>query len=271
MKKKLTTLLFGLLLAVGWTSSVSAQSVVHNKAYYDALTYKWTDADGVTHESKSTDLATDPYQIYELLRFVYGNPAFPGPKYGAYTSSFVREDPISYDPIQGGWNITAATAVNRDITINVTTRWSGYPVYIKSIIIKSNNEEITRLEYTDGMSNYPDGWTSSPALSPNNNGELYFNNNTSGTITVSSTLLEGYSDVEVIINARSADTDYYGYSISVNNSSQQLASNSLSNYTWNVTLPEEGAFVQGTVQTPSEEGYTALIVSVKDDAKPAST
>ena len=134
MKKKLTTLLFGLLLAVGWTSNALAQTspnnlpdAVYPKAYYDALTYTWenpTDGEGV-RTSKSTDLATDPYQIYELLRFVYGNPAFPGPKYGAYTSSFVREDPITYGPIQGGWNITAATVVNRDITITITNPRSG--------------------------------------------------------------------------------------------------------------------------------------------------
>lgn len=327
MKKKLTTLLFGLLLAVGWTSSASAQALPEGgftkrmglsdvgvnsgivnakkiatmpmmtmptgestqmsapaqapkradanpemvsltRAQAEALTYKWRDAQGVEHESNAAQEATDPYQMYELLRFVYGNPAFPGPRYTAWSNNDTREREVYYGPMQGGWDLVAANTANRDITINVTTQWSGYPVYIKSIIIKSNNEEITRLEYTDGMSNYPDGWTSSPALSYNNNGELFFNNNYSGTITVSSTLLEGYSDVEVIINARSADTDYYGYSISVNNSSQQLASNSLSNYTWNVTLPEEGAFVQGTVAAPNQEGYTALIVSVKDDATP---
>ena len=103
MKKKLTTLLFGLLLAVGWTSNASAQSLTKvykganaplraDRAYTDmvtltadeaaALEYTWTDSEG-SHTSKATDVATKPEQIYELLRFVYMNPAFPGPSYSA--------------------------------------------------------------------------------------------------------------------------------------------------------------------------------------------
>lgn len=281
MKKKLTTLLFGLLLAVGWTSSAYAQlspnnipDAVHNKAYYDALTYKWTDANGKTWESKSTDLATDPYQIYELLRFVYGNPAFPGPKYGAYTSSFVREDPISYDPIQGGWNITAANTANRDITINVTNGYSGwmfihyYPVLMKSIKVMSGDTEVAKLEYTDGMEQIPDGWTPSGQMSVNADGDLYFDETQTATLTISSSLLTGYNNLTIVIEAKATNASYAG-SLSISNQSKTVNQTSYKNYTWNVTLPEEGAFVQGTVQTPYEEGYTALIVSVKDDAKPA--
>ena len=156
MKKKLTTLLFGLLLAVGWTSSASAQSspnnlpdAVYPKAYYDALTYTWenpTDGEGV-RTSKSTDLATDPYQIYELLRFVYGNPAFPGPKYAGYNyNGTVREDPVSYGPIRGCWNIVAADNP-RDIDITVENyyynNYYGYlPLYISSIEVKSGGNVI---------------------------------------------------------------------------------------------------------------------------------
>ena len=107
MKKKLTTLLFGLLLAVGWTSNASAQSLTKvykganaplraDRAYTDmvtltadeaaALEYTWTDSEG-SHTSKATDVATKPEQIYELLRFVYMNPAFPGPSYSAWNAS----------------------------------------------------------------------------------------------------------------------------------------------------------------------------------------
>ncbi len=286
MKKKLTTLLFGLLLAVGWTSSVSAQSspnnlpdAVYPKSYYDALTYTWenpTDGEGV-RTSKSTDLATDPYQIYELLRFVYGNPAFPGPKYGAYTSSFVREDPITYDPIQGGWNIVAATAVNRDITINVTNQrsgnvWSGYtyyPVLMKSIKVMSGDTEVAKLEYTDGMEQLPDGWTPSAQMSVNADGDFYFDGRQTATLTISSSLLTGYNNLTIVIEAKVTNASYAG-SLSINSESKTVNQTSYNNYTWNVTLPEEGAFVQGTVATPFVEGYTALIVSVYDDATAAS-
>ena len=286
MKMKLTTLLFGLLLAVGWTSNASAQTspnnlpdAVYPKAYYDALTYTWenpTDGEGV-RTSKSTDLATDPYQIYELLRFVYGNPAFPGPKYGAYTSSFVREDPIEYGPIQGGWNITAATAVNRDITINVSNNrsgswWSGYtyyPVLMKSIKVMSGETEVAKLEYTDGMTQLPDGWTPSAQLSVNEDGDLLFDNTRNATLTISSSLLTGYNNLTVVIEAKATDASYAG-TLSINNQSKNVNQTSYNNFTWNVTLPAENAFVQGTVATPFMEGYTALMVSVYDDATAAA-
>ena len=129
MKKKLTTLLFGLLLAVGWTSNASAQSspnnhsdAVHPKSYYDALTYTWenpTDGKGV-RTSKSTDLATDPYQIYELLRFVYGNPAFPGPNIGPLPIvSYVRT-PSLMVPSKVVGTPLPPPATKRDITTTTT-------------------------------------------------------------------------------------------------------------------------------------------------------
>ena len=265
MKKKLTTLLFGLLLAVGWTSNASAQTspnnipdAVHNKAYYDALTYKWTDANGKTWESKSTDLATDPYQIYELLRFVYGNPAFPGPKYGAYTSSFVREDPITYDPIQGGWNIVAATNSSRDITITTT---SNSAVNLRSIQVKSGNTNITSWDFSTNGGTLPSSWTAT--------GQTTYNSCICvSSIVIPKSYFEGYTNVTVVINANQ-DRDWSTYSISVNGSSKSMTT-TYTDYTWNVTLPEEGAFVQGTVQTPYEEGYTALMVSVYDNATPAA-
>ena len=285
MKRKLTFLLFGLLLAVGWTSSAFAQSspnnipdAVYPKSYYDALTYTWDNGDGDgPRTSKSTDLATDPYQIYELLRFVYGNPAFPGPKYGAYTSSYVREDPITYDPIQGGWNITAATAVNRDITITVTNNRSGswlsgytyYPVLMKSIKLMSGETEVAKLEYTEGMEQLPSGWTPSAQMSVNEDGDLFFNNTQNATLTISSSLFTGYNNLTVVIEAKANNASYAG-SLSINNQSKTVNQTSYNNYTWNVNLPAENAFVQGTVATPFVEGYTALMVSVYDNATPAT-
>ena len=213
MKKKLTTLLFGLLLAVGWTSNASAQalpeggftkrmglpdvgvnsgivnakkiatmpmmtmptgestqmsapaqapkratgvsSVVHDKAYYQQFKYSWTGADGVTHDNVDpTEPATDPYQIYELLRFVYGNPNFPGPTYSAYTPNYQREDPVYYGAINGGWDITAgtggATVNTKDITINV----SNYSVIISSIkVYDANNNELVNWDAQTAVDN----------------------------------------------------------------------------------------------------------------------
>ena len=93
-------ILFGLM-------SVQAQSVVHPKAYYDAITYQWTDASGVAHENAITDLATDPYQIVALLKKVYCDPNIPGPAYTAYDKDGNRENPVYYGAIGGGWDIAA--------------------------------------------------------------------------------------------------------------------------------------------------------------------
>ena len=82
MKLKLTTMLFGLLLAVGWTSNASAQSATYSAESIKDLTYTWQDANGVTQTSPYVQfneqkgiyesvLVTNPYQIYGLLRGVY--------------------------------------------------------------------------------------------------------------------------------------------------------------------------------------------------------
>ena len=142
MKIKLTTLLFGLLLAVGWTSSALAQeaaqvpSAVHNKAYYQQFTYSWTDeATGETHNNVDpTEPATNPYQMYELIRFVYGNPNFPGPKYSAYTPNLLREDEVYYGPIAGGWDITQGSGSGDFVQGTVVApKEEGYTVLVVAL------------------------------------------------------------------------------------------------------------------------------------------
>lgn len=282
---KLTTLLFGLLLAVGWTGSAYAQSspnnhsdAVHPKSYYDALTYTWDNGDGEgVRTSKSTDLATDPYQIYELLRFVYGNPAFPGPKYAAYNyNGTVREDPVSYGPVQGCWNIVAADNP-RDIDINVSQYNSAdYPVLINSIEVRAGNNAIDGCSWTYNSITgrfAPTSWnlgTGYYTTYYNYYNSIYFRNADGGTITIPAGLLEDYTDVQVVINASNSYGNNSRYwSISVNGDTKAISSSSFRDYTWNVTLPPktEIPFVQGTVATPYEDGYTALMVSVYDDAK----
>lgn len=281
---KLSTLVFGLLLAVGWTSSAFAQSspnnipdAVYPKSYYDDLTYTWDNGDGEgPRTSKSTDLATDPYQIYELIRFVYGNPAFPGPKYGAYTSGYVREDPITYGPVRGGWNITAADDSNpREIKITAKNDYA----MIQSIEVKSGNTTIT--SWTNGQTWPPSGedWSVSGTATISNAGFLYISSST--TITIPASKLTGYSNVDVVVKAWDYYANYYSYgwteyygSVVVNGTEQQFTGNqnNIQTKTWNITLPEEGenVFVQGTVATPFVEGYTALMVSVYDDATAAA-
>ena len=356
MKKKLTTLLFGLLLAVGWTSSAYAQalpeggftkrmglpdvgvnsgivnakkiatmpmmtmptgestqmsapaqapkratgvsSVVHDKAYYQQFKYSWTGADGVTHDNVDpTEPATDPYQIYELLRFVYGNPNFPGPSYSAYTPTYQREDPVYYGAINGGWNITAgsggASINTQDINITVSD-YQGSIASIKVYNADSNAElinwdaatEINNSNYyseTSGGNTYyyynlPDGWSCTTNLGVYNlnagtdNDPIwvaYLPSESSATLTIPYSQLGGATTVRVVINA--CKDEGTATTITVNSGTTESLATSLTDYTWNLTVaeqPEEGdnTFVQGTVVAPYEDGYTVVLVALKDRA-----
>lgn len=50
-------------------------------AFYEQFSYKWTDAEGAEHESLITEEATDPNQIFELLKWAYADERIPGTKY----------------------------------------------------------------------------------------------------------------------------------------------------------------------------------------------
>ncbi|MBQ9555512.1 MAG: hypothetical protein IJV05_04745 [Muribaculaceae bacterium] len=340
MKKKLTTLMFGLLLAVGWTSSASAQALgpsaaerfkfkptVEQKDYTVAkeasvkapdqlkakampmitgtianaprraaddkmkcitgedaakLTYTWTDAQGTVHENTpATEEATEPEQMYELLRFVYSNPAFPGPYYSAYKADgTTREDPVYYGGIAGGWNIGTNYSALGDITINIAHNYSGYftrtyyEVLIKSIKVMSDNTVITEYDIDEANGTNTTDWTVNGSIGYSADNEFAFvtvdtqGNVTGiasgGSFTIPASLLTGYGNVQVVIEARSAE-NYYAGTISVNGSSQTISyGTTSSNYTWSVaassTLAPDGTF------KPTEEGYTALVVSLFDDA-----
>lgn len=305
MKKKLTTLLFGLLLAVGWTSNASAQSLTKvykganaplraDRAYTDmvtltadeaaALEYTWTDSEG-SHTSKATDVATKPEQIYELLRFVYMNPAFPGPSYSAWNatdltlSSFpTRVDPVYYGGIGGGWDIGASyTAVpNNNLTISIPNNTVNFD-YIELI---GDGQVLQRWEYTDGTT-MPTGWTLSGTLRTSTNGFCYFYYSTGGTITIPSSRFNSgnYRSVRVIVHACNdasstgtitcagfTQTPYTPAEIQELDKLDSTPSvkQALRDYGWTITGTETLA-ADGTY-TPSQEGYTALVVSVKNDA-----
>ena len=346
---KLTTLLFSLLLAVGWTGNASAQAlpqslskkaavmalmpksdqvnntennvmrapmkapvrevsdVVKPKSYYQQFKYTWTDED--THETFTnvdpTEPASNPYQIYELLRFVYGNPNFPGPTYNAYLPTLEREDEVTYNAItRGGWNITVgsggASATTHDITITA----SSYYVSITDISVYDMNGNVLTswnaatamanndyTYYTSDNTRYiqftlPTGWTSDYRflefnLGDSNNpiysGYLASDETTAGTITIPYSLLNGQDQVRVVINANhdweTGDEGSSTQTLTVNGDAKTLTSD-LADYTWNNVVvyepPQQGAFVQGTVIPPYEDGYTVLVVALNDNGNIAT-
>ena len=106
MTKNFLRLFAAMLMTLG-VLSAQAQPAVHPKAYYDAITYQWTDASGATHENAITDVATNPYQIVALLKKVYCDPNIPGPHYSAYKEDGItREREVDYGAVGGGWNIS---------------------------------------------------------------------------------------------------------------------------------------------------------------------
>lgn len=155
MKKFSLLLLSALLSMVFFKPPVSAQSVVKSKAYYDAITYTWTDDGGNTVTSKLTDKATDPYQIIALLEKVYGDPRVPGPYYSAYGSwnksgryySYKegRCDEVYYGPVTtNGWNVTA-TKPNEE----------GYTVLLVAVK-NSFTPNLNNPRYASSITNYRD-------------------------------------------------------------------------------------------------------------------
>ena len=99
MKKKLTLFAFSLLLAVGWTNQVFAQSATYTAEEIKDLTYTWVDAGGNTQTSHYVELNEDgkyvapevhnAYQIYGLLRGVYMEKALPGPHQSAFDKNAI--------------------------------------------------------------------------------------------------------------------------------------------------------------------------------------
>ena len=128
-------MLFGLL-------SAQAQSAVHPKAYYDAITYQWTDASGAMHTNAITDEATDPYQIVALLKKVYCDPNIPGPKYSAYDKNGNQERLVDYGAVGGGWDISAS-----DVTAPYEEGYTILMVSVKEQLNLRQNDDYGTYEF----------------------------------------------------------------------------------------------------------------------------
>jgi hypothetical protein len=108
MERKNLMWMIAIVLTMCGFVSANAQSAVHPKAYYDAISYQWTDASGASHTSALTDVATNPYQIVAMLKKVYCDPRVPGSKYTSYSKNGAREREVYYGAVDGGWNISAS-------------------------------------------------------------------------------------------------------------------------------------------------------------------
>ncbi len=267
---KLTTLLFGLLLAVGWTSNVFAQSATYKAEDIKDWTYTWEDAGGTTQTSKYIDEVTDPYQMYGLLRWIYMDKRFPGPTYSAYKADgTTRERKVYYGGMDGGWEIPG-TPISGSATVNpvgtITIEFGGTSTSggntggnfsFTSIQVKSGSTVLTSWDYATWGTSVPTGWGFSSNASntafndDGNNSSCYISKG--GTLTIPSSLLQGSTSVQVIVRGfcDSGHTNNPA-TITVNNEPQgPITSTTETNYTWNV---------QGTT-TGGDTGVPAIIIS----------
>ena len=147
MKRKLTILMFSLCLAVGWTSSVFAQSSTFTADSAKTWTYSWTDANGRTYDNVDPTLeVTNAYQMYYLLRHVYMDKHFPGPYQSAYKADGVtRERNVYYGGMDSGWEIpgTAISAptstTSNQITFNQDADYGSTTISKSGVTITTTN------------------------------------------------------------------------------------------------------------------------------------
>ena len=209
-------------------------------AQAEALTYDWSNP--ITGESgtdvPATQVAKDPYQIYQLLKFVYTEPAFPGPYTNAYTSSGQTEDPVYYGGQAGGWNIDfeptpssqATDYTYDDIQITFGTNYSN--TLIESITVSSGSTTITSWSYAADQNYLPAGWDfGNLGLYTYNNTTCIGSSDGTAYLTIPGSMLEGYSSVTVTIRARSTNSSNYAY-VYVNGDYRRTTSTSGANLNW---------------------------------------
>ena len=153
-----------MLMAAMAVSAVQAQNICLTADDYSRITFTWSGDDGESHTSKLTDVATDPYHIYYLLREVYKNPSVPGILQGGYESDgTTREGDVTYKRTIDGWELSS-----RDITapsnegyttllVKVKDTWSkddavGSDNLTKSKVIKEISSGVESVQLlTDAM------------------------------------------------------------------------------------------------------------------------
>jgi hypothetical protein len=147
----------------------SAPTVTHDYDWYAAKTYTWTDANGASHTASMVDEVTNPYQMYDLLKWVYCDPNIPGNKTTAVTGGNVYygrqyfKEPylvIFSHEVEPGWDISDSdvTAPDEDGHTLFLVKLKNYNdqpnnyTYSKDDIIEYFSKYIESIELiTDGM------------------------------------------------------------------------------------------------------------------------
>ena len=293
---KLTTLLFGLLLAVGWTSNAQAQlkavplkfqpleqiapsfekpegqalraplradetdpevaPAIHPRSFYEGFTYTWSGG-----ESKITEPATDPDQMANLVKYIYTKKEIPGIKYSA-----AQPTKSLYPNIEFGYNIAQASTSSTSYSdIYVYFPNSLFNIYYVAVYSGSSTTPRTYWQTGSVGGNANVNWSYSNTLTQYNNGYYYFNGG--GYFRVPASAINGYSNIRVVVRGyfdSNTDEDgnpYTDYQKTMRvNHQPQAWTTSVANYEFSIRPTQ----ATGTVTPPDENGYTTLIVKVKD-------
>ena len=246
-------------------------SAVHNKAWYEQWYYTYNDG---TQDKNAffTEPATNAYQMMALTSLIYSQPVFPGIKY----SKPANQD-LEYPRIQFGWGIKGDHY--NDIVIKTTASYLN----IESIkITDQNGGTVVNWTaddnyYNNTWVNLPTGWTASHNNNTSAQGNTRLRRGTSGvfitshvygylegggTITIPSESVsgKGYTELRFEIVARSSRNTN---EIHINDIYWSLPSSSW--YTMN------DGVLYGGVTPPNENGYTVMLVKLKDEVDFEST
>lgn len=308
MRNKITIILFGLLMAVGWTNVAQAQLLplrdismakvsgdkhivtpkssikdaemkkalpnqgqkfnaprrtnmysvtapeVRSKAQFESMDpITWTDLQGNSQTTSLTVPYTDANGMMALLKRIYTDPSIPG---------ILHSDPwngdVTYQTIQYGWNIIGNhyndpvnVAFSPGVLINaITVRSPGGPVLQRWIAGNS----------------LPSGWSVTNNLSSGqySNYPVIYNLTNGGTVSISTDKFNNpYGYVNIEVTAIGYVDYYYDYSnyydLDIGNSTYGYAQYDVTT-SWDVYYGS----TPGTIDPPDYNGYTPMIVKLKD-------
>ena len=311
MRNKFLILLFGLLLAVGWTSSAQAQLLpgakamstsfdfsahskvvktnhqtaekafedmpdgmtegsrfyaprrssnytvtadsVHPKSWYEQWYYTYYDGT-TTQQSMFTDPATNAYQMMALVKLIYTESVFPGIKF-----SEASNHDVVYQTIFHGWNINGTNY--EDLTITTKNNYT----YLREITIMDRDsvEVLERWTAASDGTTLPTGWSTTANLRSTTYTDsadvsytgCYLNSTNGGTITIPSSLFANTTGgIRIIL--RYAANQTTTFTVSCNNINSTITAKRR----WTVNR----LWAAGAITPPDENGYTVLLVKLKD-------
>lgn len=290
MNKKLTFLLFSLLLAVGWTSDAQAQQKEMRVTQKMALTKEQVKAHGeaapmqeradmkanAPHRTQNYDLnayVVHPKSWYEsqspvtwgnnsaLLTDQYTDPdgmiallkrIYTDRTIPGAKFSAPRNADIPYQTIQHGWNITG-TNYNDAAVISVNSS----QVYISQIEILDGNGNQLR-SCTPSNTNFPSGWTT-----VNNGNYWHTSSGNGGSVSIPAEWMQNnYGFARIRVYTRPSSATYNGVTLTIGNDTYGFYTGELTYTSGYVSIITYD--FPGTITPPDDNGYTVCLVKLKD-------